>query len=65
MIDGLAYIGARATWNLQHSAMPDAPVVADQVRQRRGTSVRALVARALRRAAELLDPGPHPRLIAH
>lgn len=56
MIDGMYFAGARATWNLQHSALPDAPVVPDQDRQRRRGAVRAHISTALRRAAERLDP---------
>lgn len=56
MIDGLAFIGARATWNLQHSATPDAPVLPDQARRRRHRSVRPHLAATLRRTAERLDP---------
>ncbi|KQR10398.1 hypothetical protein [Cellulomonas sp. Leaf334] len=58
MIEGLAFIGARATWNLQHSAMPGAPTLPDQAlrRPRRTTAVRPHVAAVLRRTAERLDP---------
>ena len=62
MIDGLAFIGARATWNLQHSAMPDAPAVPEEDRRRRST-LRPHVAATLRRAAEKLDPVVAPRPI--
>ena len=54
MIDALPFIGARATWELQHSAMPDAPVVAEPARRR--PTVRPRAAALLRAVAELLDP---------
>ncbi|MDQ0373978.1 hypothetical protein [Cellulomonas humilata] len=64
MIEALAFIGARATWNLQHSAMPDAPVLPEQARRRRrSSSLRPHVAATLRRAAEKLDPVGGPRAI--
>ncbi|GEK23292.1 hypothetical protein [Cellulomonas xylanilytica] len=57
MIEGLAVIGARATWNLQHSALPGAPAIPDEAprRRRRGT-LRPHVAATLRWTAEKLDP---------
>ena len=63
MIEALAFIGARATWNLQHSAMPDAPVLPDDDRRRRRLSVRPHVAAVLRWLAERLDPVARPRAI--
>ena len=63
MIEGLAFIGARATWNLQHSAMPGAPVLHEQPRRRRSSTLRPHVAATLRRAAEKLDPVGGPRAI--
>ena len=64
MIDGLAVIGTRATWNLAHSAMPDAPVLPDRARRRRRTSLlRPLVAASLRWTAERLDPLGAPRAL--
>ncbi|MGW6130283.1 hypothetical protein ACWFNE_09680 [Cellulomonas sp. NPDC055163] len=61
MNEGWAVLGARATWALQHSAMPDAPVVPDApARERRGVAL-VWAARTLRRAAELLDPRPERR----
>lgn len=62
MIEGLGFIGARATWNLQHSALPGAPTLPEQDRRRRGT-LRPHVAATLRRAAEKLDPVAAPRPI--
>jgi hypothetical protein len=60
MIEGLAFLGARASWRLQHSAMPDAPVVPDRpVRARRGV-VRLRAARALRSTAEMLERSLRP-----
>ncbi|WP_315093549.1 hypothetical protein [uncultured Cellulomonas sp.] len=56
MIEGLAFIGARATWNLQHSAMPDAPELLEPPRRVRRPVVRLQVAAVMRRAAEVLDP---------
>ena len=65
MIEGLAFIGARATWNLAHSATPDAPVVPEIERQRRRPVVRPHVAHAMRRLAELLDPRDGPTAVVH
>lgn len=64
MIEGLAFIGARATWNLQHSATPDAPVLPDEARRQRRLTVRPHLAATLRWTAERLDPvgGPRPVL---
>lgn len=61
---GLAYIATDASRRLAHSAMPDAPVVPDLPRQRRGhvrpraAQVLRRAAEALRRAAETLEPTP-------
>lgn len=63
MIEGLAFIGARATWNLQHSATPGAPVLPHEERRRRRLSVRPHLAATLRWAAERVDPLTGPRAI--
>lgn len=64
MIDGLAVIGTRATWNLAHSAMPEAPVLPERARRRRRSGLlRPLVATSLRWTAERLDPLGAPRAI--
>ena len=63
MIDGLAFTGLRATWNLAHSAMPDAPLLPQAARRRRRGIVRPPVAATLRRTAERLDPIGGPRVV--
>ena len=61
MIEGLAFIGARATSNLQHSAMPGAPTIPERApRRRRRSTLRPHVAATLRRTAERLDPSRTP-----
>jgi hypothetical protein len=60
MIEGMALIGARNTWRLQHSAAPDAPVVPDPPPRERRVVVRAHLAGVLRRTAELLEPVSGP-----
>lgn len=60
MNEGLALMAVEASWALSHSALPEAPVVPDRPRRRRGAGtglvVRARLARALHRAAEALEP---------
>jgi len=56
MVEGLAFIGARATWNLQQSAIPGAPVVPDLERKPRRRVVRPQVAQVMRWMADQLDP---------
>lgn len=58
MIDGLAFVAVEASRTLSRSALPDAPVVPDLPRRR--PVVRASAARALRWAAEYLEPAPRP-----
>lgn len=61
MNEGLALLGVEASWALAHSAQPGAPVVPDVPRgARRAVAVRARLARALYRAAEVLEPEPLP-----
>jgi hypothetical protein len=63
MIEGLGFVGARSTWNLQHSALPGAPAVPEPDRRRRHHTLRPHLAATLRRAAEKLDPVAAPRPI--
>ncbi|NUU18498.1 hypothetical protein HP550_14675 [Cellulomonas humilata] len=65
MIEGLAVVGARATWNLQHSALPGSPVLPPEPPRRRRLNLRPRVAATLRRTAERLDPVGSPRAIYH
>lgn len=65
MIEGLAFVGTRATWNLAHSAMPEAPVVPELDRPRRRHVVRPHVAHVMRWVAELLDPRGGRAAVSH
>jgi hypothetical protein len=65
MIEGLAVVGTTATWNLAHSAMPDAPVVPEPDRSPRRRIVRPQVAHVMRWAAEVLDPRGARTAVSH
>lgn len=56
MNEGLALMGVLASHALSHSALPGAPVVPDERRERRRSiAARVRVARVLHRAAEALE----------
>lgn len=55
---GLGLLGVRSTWQLAHSARPDAPVVPGSPQRRDAGRLRRITAEQLRRLAERLAPEP-------